>query len=80
MQRRYAGWLEAQTAAGRDFSDEQRWWLDRIAEHIGVSLSVSADDLSNNPFQARGGLFRAHEVFGADLGAFLDELNSALVK
>jgi len=80
VQRRYADWLEAQTAAGRDFSDEQRWWLDRIAEHIGVSLSVSADDLSNNPFQARGGLFRAHEVFGTDLGALLDELNATLVR
>ena len=80
VQRRYADWLEAQAAHGRTFSDEQRWWLDQIADQIGVSLSISSDDLSNNPFQARGGLFRAHEVFGANLGALLDELNATLVR
>ena len=77
---RYEGWLASQAALGRTFSDDQRWWLEEIANQIGVSLSISSDDLSNNPFQARGGLFRAHQVFGANLGALLDDLNATLVR
>lgn len=37
VHRRYEDWLAAQQAAGRDFTAQQRWWLDHIAEHIGVN-------------------------------------------
>ena len=32
VRRRYEDWLAAQEAGGRTFTEEQRWWLDRIAE------------------------------------------------
>jgi hypothetical protein len=44
VQQRYEEWLAEQEAAGRAFTEEQRWWLDRIAEAIGVNLSVRAED------------------------------------
>lgn len=79
VRRRYEDWLAAQQGQGRAFTPEQRWWLDHIAEHVGVSLGVAADDLMGGEFQNRGGLFKAREVFGPDLPLLLDELNAALV-
>jgi type I restriction enzyme, R subunit len=72
---RYREWLEGQQ---RDFTPEQRWWLDRIAEHIGVNLAVRAEDLSVGEFYNKGGQFAAARVFGDSLSAILDELNSVL--
>lgn len=57
---RYAAWTQAQAAAGRTFSAEQRGWrLDQIVATLGVNLSVSEDDLSAGEFFARGGLIKA---------------------
>jgi type I restriction enzyme R subunit len=75
---RYREWLAAQESSGRIFTGEQRWWLDRIAEHIGVNLSVRADDLSMGEFYNKGGQFVAQRVFGESLPALLDELNAVL--
>lgn len=50
MQRRYGEWLAVQQQAGRTFTPEQRWWLDRIAEHIGVNLEVAPEDLDYGEF------------------------------
>jgi type I restriction enzyme R subunit len=75
---RYHEWLAAQQANGRAFSPEQRWWLDRIAEHIGVNLAVRADDLGVGEFYNKGGQFAAARVFGEELPALLDELNRVL--
>ena len=75
---RYHAWLAAQQAGGRVFTPEQRWWLDQIAEHIGVNLAVRPDDLSVGAFYNKGGQFAAARVFGEGLPALLDELNMAL--
>ena len=78
VQRRYQGWLEAQQAAGRQFSEQQRWWLDEIAKYIGINISVSLEDLNYYGFQARGGQMAAQRLFGPQLGALVEELNAAL--
>jgi hypothetical protein len=52
---RYRDWLAAQQAAGRTFTPEQRWWLDKITEHIGVNLAVHPDDLGVGEFTIRAG-------------------------
>jgi type I restriction enzyme R subunit len=72
---RYREWLTAQQ---RDFTPEQRWWLDRIAEHIGVNLAVRPEDLSVGEFYNKGGQFAARKLFGEALPALLDELNVVL--
>jgi type I restriction enzyme, R subunit len=75
---RYREWIEAQEAEGRKFSDVQRWWLDQIAAHIGVNLTIQAEDLNVGEFFNRGGQVAAVREFGRELPALLDELNSVL--
>ena len=78
VQRRYQEWLAAQTASGKEFTPQQRWWLDEIARHIGINVSISLDDLNYYGFQNRGGQVAAQRLFGAALGSLLEELNTTL--
>jgi type I restriction enzyme R subunit len=78
VQARYADWLAAQQAAGKSFTPEQRWWLDRIAGQIGVNLSVGLDDFDVGEFFSRGGRLGAMRVFGSELQLLIQELNDVL--
>lgn len=78
VEQRYQEWLSAQTDSGRSFTPQQRWWLDEIARYIGINVSVSLDDLNYYGFQRHGGQVAAQRLFGAQLGALLDELNTTL--
>lgn len=75
---RYREWLTQQAGRSSDFTPEQRWWLDRIAEHIGVNLAVRPDDLAVGEFYNKGGQFAARKLFGESLPGLLDELNLVL--
>jgi type I restriction enzyme R subunit len=75
---RFAAWLDAQEAAGRAFTSEQRDWLALIRDHIAGSLEITLDDLEGPPFNQKGGPFGAFRVFGDDLERILDELNEVL--
>jgi len=80
VRERYAGWLMAQSKAGKAFNPEQRAWLDAIAEHIGVNLTIDLDDFNDGLFFERGGVRQALSLFG-DVGrlrGILDDLNTAL--
>ena len=79
VRQRYEDWLAAQEAAGRTFTDEERWWLDQIAETIGVNLSVQVDDFQHGDLFNRGGWAAARELFGEELPVLLEELNEELV-
>ena len=79
VEERFRGWLAPQEVAGRDFSDEQRQWLEDIKDHIAGSVSIEPADLQYAPFAQRGGIGRAHAVFGDGLAALLEELSLALV-
>ena len=61
------------------FTDEQRWWLEKMAEHIASNLGIEAEDFGYAPFDQRGGLGRVHQLFGAELPKVMDELNRELV-
>jgi type I restriction enzyme R subunit len=76
VRRRYREWLAAQE---RTFTEEQRWWLDRIAETVGVNLSVTSDDFQMGEMFERGGWIAAKRLFGEELPVLLEELNEALV-
>jgi type I restriction enzyme R subunit len=78
VRQRYEAWLAAQEADGRKFTEEQRWWLDRIAEHIGVNLGISTQDFDYGEFFNKGGQVAAIRLFGADLPSILEELNNQL--
>jgi len=72
-------WLLQQEQAGREFTDEQRQWLDMIKNHLVTSLGITADDFDYTPFSQEGGLGKATQVFGSELDRLLDELNQELV-
>ena len=80
VKQRYESWLAEQEAAGRHFTATQRWWLDKIAEHIGVNLAMGTDDFDYGEFFDRGGQIAARKQFGRGLPSLLDELNAALVR
>ena len=79
VEERFQNWLAQQESAGKTFSDEQRWWLDNIRDHIAASFSIEVGDLELAPFAQRGGPGKAHQLFGDDLPTVLGELNEALV-
>ena len=79
VEERFHGWLAMQETAGRDFTDEQRQWLEAIKNHIAGSVSIDPGDLQYAPFAQRGGIGRAYAVFGDGLAPLLEELNLALV-
>jgi type I restriction enzyme R subunit len=78
VQQRYEAWLQSQEAQGKIFTPQQRWWLDEIARHIGINVSISMDDLNYFGFQARGGQLAAKKMFGDNLEMILMELNKKL--
>lgn len=75
---RYAAWHAQQTQAGVEFTDGQRWWLDRMADVIASSAEVRPADLELSPFAERGGQAGAVSAFGAGAAKYLDELNRVL--
>ena len=60
------------------FAPEQTAWLALIHDPIATSLSIEPDDLELSPFNQRGGLGKAHQLFGEQLPKLLDELNEVL--
>ena len=78
VEERFRGWLAMQETAGRDFTAEQRQWLNDIKDHIAGSVSIEPGDLQYAPFAQRGGVGRAYVVFGDGLAGLLEELNLAL--
>jgi type I restriction enzyme R subunit len=79
----FKAWLAQQQTirekAGKAFTDEQRWWLGQMAEHIASNLGIEAEDFGYAPFDQRGGLGRVHQLFGLELPKVIDELNRELV-
>ena len=78
VQERYDRWLADRAVAGVTFTAAQRQWLDAIRDHIASSLRVEPDDFADGEFYRLGGLGKAHEVFGDELPALLEELNQCL--
>jgi len=76
---RFNEWLMDKAKAGVTFTPEQLAWLNLIRDHIATSLSIEPEDLELSPFNQRGGLGKAHQLFGNDLNRILDELNLTLV-
>lgn len=75
---RYEIWLMEQQQGGREFTPEQRRWLDMIAEQIASSLSIERGDFTLDPFRHQGGIFKASEIFGEELEQLLADLNDTL--
>ena len=79
VQERFNEWLMDKAKAGITFTPEQITWLNLIREHIATAISIEPEDLELSPFNQRGGLGKAHQLFGEQLPSILDELNLKLV-
>jgi len=75
---RFNEWLMDKAKAGAVFTADQLAWLNLIREHIATSLSIEPEDLELSPFNQRGGLGKAHQLFGEQLPKLIDELNAVL--
>jgi type I restriction enzyme R subunit len=76
---RFNSWLAQKAKAGTAFNADQGAWLELIRDHIATSLSIEPSDFDYAPFNQRGGLGKAHQLFGAQLPSLLEELNVQLV-
>ncbi len=69
----------AKITAGRQFTEDQQKWLDRIRRHLVVSLSIDRKDFESVPVLLDpGGWKPADRVFAGQLNDILDQLNEAL--
>ncbi len=75
---RYKNWLAQQAQKGSNFTDAQRWWLDRIKDTIIQSAHMNVEDLSLAPFTERGGIDGAGRDLGANAQSLIDDLNRTL--
>jgi type I restriction enzyme R subunit len=80
IEERFRTWLVEQELAGRRFTPEQVAWLRRIKDQIATSLRVENEDFEYAPFTEMGGLARVYQLFGAELGKIMEELNEVLVR
>jgi type I restriction enzyme R subunit len=76
---RFNEWLMDKAKTGTVFTPEQLSWLNLIRDHIATTASIDPGDFDYAPFVQRGGLGKAHQLFGTDLNLILDELNLRLV-
>lgn len=66
-------------SAGKQFTDEQQKWLERIRDHLVENLSIDRDDFENVPVFTRfGGWGRANKTFNNQLDNILRDLNEAI--
>lgn len=75
---RYAAWLAQQEQAGAQFTERQRWWLDRMADVIAASAGITEDDLDNVPFTEQGGVDGLLRDLGDRAAGYLTDLNREL--
>lgn len=78
VQEKYAAWLAQQHQAGVNFSETERWWLDRMVAVIAASAGITADDLDEAPFTERGGIDGALRDLGDAASDLLESLNQEL--
>jgi type I restriction enzyme R subunit len=69
----------AKITEGREFTEEQRRWLERIRTHLQENLSIDEEDFENQPaFADYGGWGRATKIFQGRLPNLIKELNQAI--
>jgi len=75
VEERFEAWLAEHPDS---FSERQLEWLDMMKDHIATSAAMEKSDLQLEPFNQRGGLYQANEVFD-DVDSMIEELNRELV-
>jgi type I restriction enzyme R subunit len=69
----------ARISVGRDFTDDQRKWLERIRAHLAANLSIDKGDFEAIPVLAdAGGWKPADRAFDGKLTTLIKSLNEAI--
>lgn len=80
VDRAFQAWVfQKQAGASIKFNEEQMQWLRAIKEHIISSFALEREDLDYTPFDSMGGLGKLYQLFGDDMEAIIEELNTTLV-
>jgi type I restriction enzyme R subunit len=78
VEERYAGWLLQQENLGVEFTDNQKWWLDRIKDAIAQSAHFDIKDLEMSPFTDRGGTDGVLAELGNSVTDLIESMNMEL--
>jgi type I restriction enzyme, R subunit len=78
VEERYAGWLLQQENLGVKFTDNQKWWLDRIKDAISQSAHFDVKDLEMSPFTERGGTDGVLAELGNSVTDLIESMNKEL--
>ena len=78
VKHKFGAWLEHKEGEGVSFTEEQKVWLNLIAEHIATSLEMTREAFKHTRFKPKGGIYRAVQVFGDRLFEIVAELNKEL--
>jgi len=79
VKRNFQSWImQRHSGSGEKFTGEQLEWLHMIRDHIASSVHIDREDLDMAPFDAKGGLGRMYQLFGAGMDDVLKEMNEAL--
>jgi len=78
VEERYAAWLLQQENLGVVFTDNQKWWLDRIKDAISQSAHFDAKDLEMSPFTERGGTDGVLAELGNSVTDLIESMNMEL--
>lgn len=78
VEERYAGWLLQQENLGVKFTDNQKWWLDRIKNAISQSAHFDVKDLEMSPFTERGGTDGVLAELGNSVTDLIESMNMEL--
>jgi type I restriction enzyme, R subunit len=69
----------AKISSGKNFTQEQLQWLDRIEAHLAETLTLEKDDFDSFPvFTNAGGWGRANRTFDGKLPEIVTKLNEAI--
>jgi type I restriction enzyme R subunit len=80
VRKNFQNWImRTHAGGGQKFNEEQMQWLHMIREHIISSFHFEREDLEMAPFDAKGGLGKMHQLFGAEMDQLIEILNEELV-
>ena len=79
VEQNYVEWLQRQEKQGIEFTKEQLSWLAMIKNHLTGSLTIEQQDLQYAPFQQKGGIIHAKQLFGEQLPVILNEINQVII-
>lgn len=80
VDRNFQKWIFAKNAGKHNrFTEEQMEWLRMVKDYITNSFHIEKEDFDYNPFNAKGGLGKMWQLFGAETETLLDEMNEKLV-